>query len=191
MASTLSIHPLTPSRWKDFEALFGKNGACAGCWCMWWRMASQKEYVATKGTGTKRAFKRIVEKGPPPGLLAYAGKEAVGWCAVAPRTDYPRLANSKILAPVDDDPVWSVTCFFVRRDWRKRGVTVALLDEAARFVGKRGGSILEGYPTDTSSPQPGAFVFHGLLRGFERAGFREVALRSKTRPVVRRKSARR
>ena len=64
-------------------------------------------------------------------------------------------------------------------------------DEAARFVGKRGGSILEGYPTDTSSPQPGAFVFHGLLRGFERAGFREVARRSKTRPVVRRKSARR
>ena len=186
-APKLSIRPLTPERWVDFETLFGKNGACAGCWCMWWRMASQKEYVATKGAGTKRAFRRVVDDGPPPGLVAYAEDEAVGWCAIAPRHEYPRLAHSKILAPVDDAPVWSVTCFFVRRDWRRRGVTVALLKEAARYVGKKGGKLLEGYPTDTKTPQPGAFVFHGLLSGFERAGFKEVARRSKTRPIVRRR----
>jgi len=184
----LAIHPLTPRRWDDFETLFGKNGACAGCWCTWWRMG-QSEWLAKKGDGTKRQMRALVKQGPPPGLLAYAGDEAVGWCALAPREDYPRLSRSKILAPVDDAPVWSVTCFFVRRDWRRRGVTVALLTGAARWVAAQGGRIVEGYPTDTDKEQPAAFVFHGLLGAFRRAGFREVARHSKTRPIVRRKAA--
>ena len=179
---------MTPDRWDDFEALFGKNGACAGCWCTWWRMG-QSEWLATKGDGTKRKMRALVKKGPPPGLLAYTGDEAVGWCALARRGDYPRLARSKILAPVDDAPVWSVTCFFVRRDWRRRGVTVALLKHAAHWVATRRGRLLEGYPTDTKKDQPAAFVFHGLLGAFRRAGFREVARRSKSRPIVRRKAA--
>ena len=184
----LTIHPLTADRWDDFEALFGKNGACAGCWCTWWRMG-QSEWLAKKGDGTKRTMRALVKKGPPPGLLAYADHEAVGWCAVAERGDYPRLARSKILAPVDDARVWSVTCFFVRRDWRRRGVTVLLLKEAARWVAKRGGRLVEGYPTDTDEEQPAAFVFHGLLGAFRIAGFREVARRSKSRPIVRRAAA--
>jgi len=180
-------YPLAPDRWSDFEALFGKNGACAGCWCMWWHMG-QSAWEAEKGEATKRMMKARVKKGPPPGLLAYADGEAVGWCALGPRESYERLARSKVLAPVDDKPVWSVTCFFVRRDWRRRGVTIALLKEAARWVGRQGGRLLEGYPTDADKPQPGAFVHHGLLSAFEQAGFREVARRSKNRPVVRRKA---
>jgi len=185
---TLTIHPLTPDRWDDFETLFGKNGACAGCWCTWWRMG-QSEWLAKKGERTKRTMRALVKKGPPPGLLAYAGDEPVGWCALAPREDYPRLSRSKILAPVDEAKVWSVTCFFVRRDWRLRGVTVALLKVAARWVAAQGGRIVEGYPTDTEREQPAAFVYHGLLGAFRRAGFREVARRSKTRPIVRKKAA--
>jgi GNAT superfamily N-acetyltransferase len=186
-AQALAIHPLTPDRWDDFETLFGKNGACAGCWCMWWQM-SQSAWLAQKGAGTKRAMRARVKKGPPPGLLAYAGDEAVGWCAVAPRADYARLARSRILAPVDDAPVWSVACFFVRRDWRRRGVTVALLEGASRWVAGRGGRVIEGYPTETDKDQPGAFVHHGLLGTFRRAGFHEVARRSKHRPIVRRQA---
>ena len=186
-SAAIEIHPLTPDRWDDFEALFGKNGACAGCWCTWWRMG-QSEWLATKGDGTKRKMRALVKKGPPPGLLAYAGDEAVGWCALAPREDYPRLSRSKILAPVDDAPVWSVTCFFVKRDWRRRGVTVALLKHAAHWVATRRGRLLEGYPTDTKKDQPAAFVFHGLLGAFRRAGFREVARRSRSRPIVRKKA---
>jgi GNAT superfamily N-acetyltransferase len=150
----------------------------------------QSEWLATKGDGTKKRMRARVRKGPPPGLLAYAGDEVVGWCAVAPREDYPRLARSRILAPVDDAPVWSVTCFFVRRDWRRRGVTVALLNGASRWVASRGGQIVEGYPTDTRNEQPAAFVHHGLLGAFQRAKFREVARRSKSRPIVRRKATR-
>jgi len=186
-SAAIKIHPLTPDRWEDFEALFGKYGACAGCWCTWWRMG-QAEWLAKKGDGTKRKMRALVKKGPPPGLLAYAGDEAVAWCALAPRDDYPRLSRSKILAPVDDASVWSVTCFFVRRDWRRRGVTVALLKEAAHWVASRGGRLLEGYPTDTDKEHPAAFVYHGLLGAFRKAGFREVARRSKSRPIVRKKA---
>ncbi len=185
--ATLAIHPLTPNRWSDFERLFGKNGACAGCWCTWWRMG-QSEWLAKKGDATKRMMRALVKKGPPPGLLAYAEGEAVGWCALAPREDHSRLARSKILAPIDDQRVWSVTCFFVRRDWRRRGVTVALLDGASRWVAGQGGRIVEGYPTDTDKAEPAAFVFHGLFSAFRRAGFREVARRSKHRPIVRKKA---
>jgi len=184
----LAIHPLTPERWSDFTALFGKNGACAGCWCMWWRMG-QSEWMKQKGEGTKRRMRALVRKGPAPGLLAYAGGKAVGWIAVAPREDLARLSRSKILAPVDDASVWSVTCFFVRRDWRRRGVTVALLNAASRWVASQGGRLLEGYPHDTREDQPPVFVFHGLLSAFRRAGFREIARRSRSRPIVRRKAA--
>src|SRR5436190_24369944 len=99
-AKRLEIHPLTPNRWEDFETLFGKNGGCAGCWCTWWRMGPSA-WRAAKGEGTKRTMRAIVKKGPPPGLLAYAGDEAVGRCALAPREEYPRLAGSRILAPVE------------------------------------------------------------------------------------------
>jgi GNAT superfamily N-acetyltransferase len=186
--ASLELHPLTPDRWSDFEALFGANGACAGCWCMWPRMG-QTAWMAEKGEGTKKKMRAIVKKGPPPGMLAYAGGEPVGWCGLAPREHYSRLARSKIFAPVDDEAVWSITCFFVRRDWRRRGVTAALLKEAVRWVGTQGGRLLEGYPFDTDGDQPDAFVHYGLMPAFVKAGFREVARRSKHRPIVRRKAA--
>ena len=105
------------------------------------------------------------------------------------RQTYPRLARSKILAPVDDAKVWSVTCFFVRRDWRRRGVTVDAIEGSGALGRVARRACRRGYPTDTDKDQPGAFVHHGLLPAFQRAGFREVARRSKTRPIVRRKAA--
>ena len=181
------VRPLTADRWNDLETLFGDRGACAGCWCMWWRMG-QSEWERAKGAATKRKFHALVAKGPPPGLLAYAGRMPVGWCAIAPRASYPRLARSRVLAPVDAKPVWSVTCFFVDRAWRRRGITVELLKAAAKFAGREGGSLVEGYPTDTDRIEPGAFVHHGLLSAFRRAGFAEVARRSPRRPIVRRRA---
>ena len=106
--------------------------------------------------------------------------------AHAPRVQYRRLERSKVLAPVDDKPVWSVVCFFVRRGWRGRGLTVRLLREAARFAAARGARVLEGYPTDASKRAADAFVWTGLKSTFERAGFREVARRSASRPIMRR-----
>ncbi|MBI4364872.1 MAG: GNAT family N-acetyltransferase [Candidatus Latescibacteria bacterium] len=183
----LEVHPLTPSRWRDLARLFGERGACGGCWCMWWRLTGGG-FSRGKGAGNRAAFRRIVGKGPPPGLLAYVDGAPVGWCALAPRADYPRLEHSRVLKPIDDRPVWSVTCFFVARPHRGAGVTVRLLRAAADHARKHGARILEGYPTDTHGRRSAdVWVYTGLLPAFEKAGFREAARRSRSRPIMRRR----
>ena len=183
--ATLAIKPLTPRRWADFEKLFGPRGACAGCWCMFWKLPN-KEYNSLAYEGNKAAQKDIVESGRVPGLLAYAGHEAVGWIAVEPRSEYPRLERSRILKPVDEQAVWSITCFFTRRDHRGKGVTVELLKASIEHVRKHGGKIVEGYPSEPKTGKmPAAFVYTGLASAFREAGFTEVARRSETRPIFR------
>jgi predicted GNAT family acetyltransferase len=181
----LVIRPLTPSRWRDLEALFGEKGACGGCWCMWWRI-KRSEFEKQKGEGNRQAFKALVESGTRPGLLAYRGREPVGWCAVEPRSNYPALQRSRILKPVDEQPVWSVTCFFIKRGHRGEGVSRALIRGAIDYVAKKGGRIIEGYPVEPRKDRmPGAFAWTGIASAFKREGFREVARRSETRPIVR------
>ena len=181
----LSFHPLTPDRWKDVEALFGPKGACAGCWCMWWRLGAP-EFREGRGEGNRRALHKVVKGKLPPGVLAYAGDVAVGWCAVAPRSDYPRLERSRIFKPIDGEPVWSVSCFFVARPYRRRGVTVALLRAALAFAKSRGARIVEGYPVEPRSGSPAdPDAWTGFASTFRAAGFKEAARRSPTRPMMR------
>ena len=181
----VTFRAATPSRWPDVERLFGKRGACGGCWCMFWRL-TRSDYERGKGAGNRRALKRLLDQGGSPGVLAYVGPEPVGWCAVAPRHDYPALARSRILAPVDDHQVWSITCFFVAKSFRRKGLSVQLLGAAADLVKKRGGRILEGYPVEPKAGgMPDPFVWTGTAAAFARAGFTEVARRSPTRPIMR------
>ena len=182
---SIEFHPATPARWRDLERLFGPRGACAGCWCMWARLP-RAEFQAGVGSKNKRALRRVVAAGEPPGILAYVNGEPAGWCGLGPRTDFRRLEKSKVLAPVDDRPAWSVVCFFVARPYRRQGLSVRLLREAVRHAAARGATLVEGYPTDTRSRAADAFVWTGLASAFERAGFREVARRSRTRPIMRR-----
>lgn len=181
----LTFHPVTPDRWDDLETLFGENGACEGCWCMHWRVPAA-EYEAGKGEVNRRALRERVEAGEPPGLLAYDGDTPVGWCAVGPRDEFVRLEASRILAPVDDVPVWSVPCFYVAPEARGRGVSVALLEAAGDYARERGGGTLEGYPVEPTERQSPAFVWTGLASAFEAAGFEEVERRSEKRPIMRR-----
>ena len=184
--SKLTFHPLTADRWKDIETLFGSRGACAGCWCMYWKQtASQFRNMA--GAGNKRAFHRLVSKGIVPGILAYDGNQPIGWCAVEPRDNFPRLANSRVLAPVDEKPVWAVVCLFVARSCRHKGVSAQLIKASAQHVREGGGQIVEGYPVDAKSKQPDAWIWTGTLTAFERAGFKEVARRSNSRPIMRKR----
>ena len=179
------IEPLTPERWDDLVALFGPNGACGGCWCMWMRRPLAA-FRAGKGAGNRRALHTLVKQGPP-GLLAYVGDEPVGWVAVAPREVYTRLANSRVLAPVPGDGVWAAPCFFVKAGHRGRGLHGALLAAASAYARAQGARSLEGYPNvDTKTRQPAAFVFSGFESTFRASGFREVARRSPKRPILRR-----
>lgn len=182
-----TFHPLTPDRWGDLERLFGPRGACAGCWCMWWRHATQKSWVAAKGKVNRRAFEKVVASGAPVGVLAYDGAEPVGWCAVAPREDYPRLVRARTLQPLDDRPVWSVTCLFIEKGSRRRGLSSKLIEAAARYARQQGATLAEGYPMDPGNRNtPAAWVWTGLPGSFEKAGFEEVARPSPTRPIYRR-----
>jgi len=181
----LKFQPLTPDCWPDLEALFGPRGAVGGCWCMWWRL-KRSEFDQKRGAGNERAFKKIVASGAEPGILAYAGGQPIGWCAIAPREVYPVLDRSPTLKRVDDQPVWSVTCFFIARAYRRKGVTVALLKAAVGFAAARGATIVEGYPVEPKQDtMPEVYAFTGLAAAFRTAGFVEVARRSKTRPIMR------
>jgi GNAT superfamily N-acetyltransferase len=181
---SLEFQPCTEDRWNDFTALFGKRGACGGCWCMWWRQTA-KEYEASKGEKNRSKMKKIVTSGEVPGVIAYHEGEPVGWCAVAPRSEYPRLSRSRILKPVDDRPVWSIVCLFVAKEYRRMGVSSALIGAVVDFVRAKGGRTLEAYPVEPKKKMPDVFAFHGLAVSYKKAGFREVARRSETRPVMR------
>jgi GNAT superfamily N-acetyltransferase len=183
--AALECHPLTPDRWGDLETLFGPRGACGGCWCMAWRLA-RKDFERGKGAGNRAAFRAVVKSGTPPGILGYLNGEPIAWCAVAPREEYPALDRSRVLKKVDEQPVWSVSCFVVRKDCRRMGLTVALLRAAIYFVRDQGGKIVEGYPIEPIKDEvPAVFAWTGLDSAFRKAGFREVARRSETRPIMR------
>lgn len=180
----LTFHPLTPSLWADFERLFGPRGACAGCWCMYWKLRG-KAFDENAGETARQMQKGFVDAGTVPGILAFADDEPVGWCAVEPRSAYVRLAYSRILKPVDEKEVWSITCFFVAKNRRRKGVAVELLKAAIEYVEDQGGAILEGYPVETKKDMPAPFIYTGTASAFEQSGFVEVARRSGTRPIFR------
>jgi GNAT superfamily N-acetyltransferase len=177
----LSIHALTPDRWPDLVDLFGTTGPVSRCWCMYWRIGA--EYRRRRPATNRAGFRKIVEAGPPPGLLAYAGDIAVGWCALTPRADLPVLDRTWRLKRVDDAPVWSLSCFYIRQGYRKRGVTSALIRAAIAAARRAGAPALEAYPLDGHlSPSS---TSTGYATTFQRLGFKEVARRSPERPILR------
>ncbi|MFI5165344.1 MAG: GNAT family N-acetyltransferase [Thermoanaerobaculales bacterium] len=181
----LEFHPLASDRWGDLEALFGPRGACGGCWCMSW-LLTRRAFDEQKGEGNRRAFRKLVKSGTEPGIVAYADGEPIGWCAIAPRERYVRLERSRTLARVDEEPVWSIVCFFVTKELRRSGVSVALIKAAAEFAAARGAKMVEGYPVEPyAATMPAAFAWTGTAAAFRHAGFTEVARRSRTRPIMR------
>jgi len=181
----LEFYPLTIDRWADLEALFGERGACGGCWCMWWRL-KRAQFEQQKGEGNRRAMQAIVKSGQIPGILAYAQTQPLAWCSVAPREQFPVLGRSRIFKPIDDEPVWSITCFFIEKSARKKGLSLRMINAAVDFVKKSGGRIVEAYPVAPQKDKTAdAFVWTGLASSFVKAGFVECARRSATRPMMR------
>jgi GNAT superfamily N-acetyltransferase len=177
----LTIRPLTPQLWPALEDLFGKNGACSGCWCMYWRIGAR--YRAEPASKNKAALRDIVMSGPPPGLLAFDGDKAVGWCQLTPRDDLPWLDRTWRLKRVDEVPVWCISCFYVRIGYRKRGITTALI-KAALIAAKRAGApALEAYPLDADLTPSASGT--GFATTFARLGFKTIARHVPPRPIMR------
>ena len=170
----VATRSLTAHDWPLIETLFGANGACGGCWCMWWRVPmGGKTWEAAKGEPNRAAFKALVESGRASGVLALAGDAPVGWCAAGPRREFPRIERSKALGRIWSDATWSLNCLYVPPRWRGRGVATALVASAVRLARARGASEIEAYPqaVKPGERQPGAFVWTGVPSLFESAGF--------------------
>lgn len=183
--STFSCHPLGPDTWNDFAELFGPKGACAGCWCMLWRLP-RKSYEAGKGDGNRDAMRALVDSGVQPGIIGYLDGVPAAWCSVGPRPDFPGLERSRILQAVDQQPVWSLTCLFIHKNYRRQGLSGKMIAAAAGFARQQGATILEAYPVEPKlDKMPDVFAWTGIAAPFLKAGFREVARRSEGRPVLR------
>jgi GNAT superfamily N-acetyltransferase len=177
----LTIRPLTPDLWPALEDLFGSNGACNGCWCMYWRIGSA--YRKRPSEENKAAFRDVVQKGPAPGLLAFDGEVAVGWAQLTPRDAVPWLDRTWRLKRVDDSPVWSLSCLYVRKGYRKQGITSELIDAALKVAKQANAPSLEAYPFDADvSPSASGT---GYASTFAHAGFQVVARRDPSRPIMR------
>ena len=180
------VEPLTPEHWPALEKLFGKQGACMGCWCMYWQLP-RKQWEAARGAGTKRLFKQRVNAGPP-GVVAFIGDDAVGWLQIGPRAEAPQWNGARrVSAPVkeadaEDPRVWAATCFYVKSSARGQGVSEALLKAGVAYAKKNGARVVEACPIDGDASAGAAYVGRSAL--FERAKFREVARRKPNRPLM-------
>lgn len=184
------VVPLTPDIWPAFERLFGAQGACMGCWCMYWRLP-RKDYDAARGDAAKRLFKRRVKAGPPPGVVAFAGEEAVGWLQIGPRADAPQWNGARrVSAPLkpddaDDARIWGATCFFVKAGHRRQGVSDALLKGGIALAKQNGARAVEACPIETQGRMDNVSLYVGHVSVFKRARFKEVARRKDNRPLMR------
>lgn len=183
---SLHVEPLTKINWNKFTQLFGVNGACGNCWCMYYRLSKTAFAEGKANDGNKDAMKALVWSGKPAGMLAFYEDIPVAWCAFAPREDFIKLAKSRIHKRIDDKAVWSIPCTFIDKKYRRLGVSVALLKGVIKYAKEQGIAIVEAYPTiPTQEKVPDAFAWIGLYKSFERAGFEIVDTTSKNRPMVR------
>jgi len=193
----LEIHPLTPDRLRDLAALFGEGGDPRWCWCSYHRgggstAGRRDDRVETNRAVLEDATRTAAAQGRAPGLIAYRDGQAVGWVSMAPREDFASLERSTVLRRVDDQPVWSITCFVVGKQHRGQGIAAELLDSAIAYAAEHGATLLEAYPVDTAGRRiQAAYAYRGPLSMFEGAGFEVVERRqfnekSPVWPIVRR-----
>jgi GNAT superfamily N-acetyltransferase len=184
----VEVHPLTADRLADLDALFGTNKTTAGCQCMWFLVPSKQCHDGW-GEVNRAAFASITRDEPAPtGLLAYRDGEPVGWVAAGPRKRFARALRSPILKERDageDDAVWLVPCFFVRRDARRSGVTRGLLEAAIALARSHGARAVEGFPLAGDKRRSTMEAFLGVEPLFASCGFTAVSWPSASRVVMR------
>jgi GNAT superfamily N-acetyltransferase len=158
----LTYKPVTLKNWDDMTKLFESKGAPQYCWCMVWR--DMKDNASRSDKSAKKAsLKNYVSKKIPIGLLCYQGKEPIAWCSVAPRESYRELSGDNSL-----DDVWSLVCFYIKKEFRKQHITSSLIDAAIKYARRKGAKYVEAYPVNPNSP---SYRFMGFKSTFDEAGF--------------------
>jgi hypothetical protein len=178
----LEVHPVTKERWPDLVELFDR-AIVRTCFCMFYRKTGAGTGV---GLQNRRAMKALVDRDTVPGLIGFVNGVPVAWVSLGPREGYTKLRRSPVMKPVDDRPVWSIVCFLRRPEGPWPGPVRADAPGSRGLPRSCGARLVEAYPVDKDRPSHPDFMFFGAKSMFDRAGFREVARRRPTRPVVRR-----
>jgi len=180
VAGELRIEPIKARHLADLDLLFA-HGDPRSCQCAYLRLTNRDYQDSTPAANRSlhhQAIRAAQRRGGAAGLLAYDGQGPVGWVSFGPREDFARLVASRVLEPVDDQPVTSVVCFVVAARARRRGVAHRLLAEVINFAEQHQLPLLEGYPVDSAgSPRSAAAQWRGPVSLFAAAGFVEVARR--------------
>lgn len=185
ISDEVEYFPLTLQRWADFEAVMGKKGAYDGCWCMFWHL-SRAEFSKASGEQNKHAMFTRVKLGQVPGILIYDHQTPVAWCAVAPRPNFSALERSPIFRRVDQEPVWSIVCFFIKEDMRGKGLMLKAIQAAIHYAGENGARIVEAYPVEGGHHCSAVELYMGAAQTFRQAGFKEVKHPPSSRHVIMR-----
>ncbi|HKO33980.1 MAG TPA: GNAT family N-acetyltransferase [Candidatus Limnocylindria bacterium] len=187
----VKVVAVTPDHWPDVVDLFTRKGPRGGtpmtdgCWCQFWLLRG-KEASDKWGAPGRRRLRAEVGRGTEPGLLAYVDGVPVGWCRIGPREMFDRLEHSATLRRVDDEPVWSVVCFYVHPRAKRMGVASALLKGAEEAAARHGARLVEAYPVGPKQINLDAYT--GYAPMYEAAGY-DIVRRAGRRTVVRKQVA--
>lgn len=186
----IEIRPATADRFDDAEHALSGGGDGRSCQCQWWTITNAR-WQETSSAEREQLLRAEIESGPPPALIAYADGEPAAWVRIGPRTRQVRLARTRLLAadatkPWDDERIWAVTCFVVRKEHRGEGLNARLLDAAVDHARAHGAHVVEGYPVDPAGARQKRSneLFYGVLSTFAGAGFREIARPRPDRVIV-------
>ncbi|SIR65134.1 GNAT family N-acetyltransferase [Microbacterium sp. RURRCA19A] len=184
----IEILPATGDRFDDSETALD-SGDGPECQCQWW-MLPNGPWKETSVAERSELFRAELDGDLPPGLIAYVDGEPAGWVRVGPRTTQPRLARTRNVTgstnePLDDDSVWAVTCFVVRKAHRGSGLMRDLLDAAVEAARDGGARVVEGYPREPSAAKiPVNDLYLGTVSIFEAAGFTVIDRPKSDRALV-------
>lgn len=182
--TTLRCEPATRDRFDDVVQVLGARGGPGGCWCMFWRLRNA-EWRTGDPAGRKALLAERFAVSPPPGIVGYIDERPLGWCAISPRVEYPRMQSSPTFSPVDDTPSWAVSCLFIHRTARRRGVGTALVGAAVSMAKAHGARAIDAIPVEPNDRRGSGDLYTGTPAMFEPLAFVEVARRKPERPIVR------
>jgi hypothetical protein len=186
--NTYSSKELSPTTWPDFEALFAKhNGVWGGCWCMFYHTKGEF-LIKDHAPENKKAKKALVKRRQTHGIIVYSERTPVGWVQYGPKPELPRIDSSRTYQGLSLDSegqrLWRITCFFVDRNSRRKGVAGFGLNAALASIKKKGGGMVEAYPS--TKPAKGAsLMWSRTVSMFEDAGFDIASQLGKSSVVMR------
>jgi GNAT superfamily N-acetyltransferase len=180
VSGSYTFSAVSPGTAVDLASFSRAHGKFRYCSCMRWR-ATSSDFARLSKEERAAALHKLARSKEPVGMLAYHQGVPVGWCSMAPRESYAALEHSRVLPRVDDQPVWSVVCFFLDRNHRGLGLCVKLLAAAIKDARSRGATVIEAYPW----PGGTSYRYMGTREIYSAAGFVEVPRPKGLRPVMR------